>query len=124
MGEAGTPVLARSDTAGVRAHAAVLAGVAQGAGAGVVVHTVLAGAGVLAGARGTVINVDLAVGTGEARLTATQHTLTQVQTFPTYKEGRGTTGFSIRSRKMIKEGALTILSMTVTVGETNTRKKN
>lgn len=47
VGEARTAVLARPGPAGVGAHRAVLAGVSQGAGAGVVVHTILARPSVL-----------------------------------------------------------------------------
>lgn len=49
VGEASATVLTWTFAAGVRAHAAVLAGVPQGARAGVVIHTVLASSGVLAG---------------------------------------------------------------------------
>lgn len=79
VGEARAAVLARTFSAGVGSHAAVLARVAQRAGTGVVVDAVLTGSRVLARGRSAVVNVDLAVGAGVARLTATQHALTQVQ---------------------------------------------
>lgn len=50
VGEAGSTVLARTSAAGIRAHRAVLARVPQGAGAGVIVDTILAGSSILAGA--------------------------------------------------------------------------
>lgn len=83
VGKAGATVLTRVNATGIGAHAAVLAGVPQGAGAGVVVHTVLAGSGILAGGRGAVVNVDLAVGASEACLTAAQDALAEVQTVTT-----------------------------------------
>lgn len=83
VGETSAAVLAGTSATGIWTYAAVFTGVAKGAGAGVVVHTVLAGPRVLAGARGTVVNVDLAVGAGEAGLTTTQDTLAQVQTLAT-----------------------------------------
>lgn len=90
VGETRAAVLARASATGVGAHTAVLARVAQGAGAGVVVHTVLARSGVLAGCRGAVVDVNLAVGTGEAGLTAAQDTLAQVQTLAACRwEGGG-----------------------------------
>lgn len=83
VGEAGASILAGPGAARVRAHAAVLAGVAQRAGAGVVVHAVLAGSCILAGAGGAVVHVDLAVGAAEARLTAAQDAVAQIQTLTT-----------------------------------------
>lgn len=50
VGEASATILAWTDTAGIRAHTAILASVTQGAGAGVVIDTILAGSGILAGA--------------------------------------------------------------------------
>lgn len=49
VGEASATILAWAGATGVGAHAAVLAGVPQGARAGVVVHAILASSGVLAG---------------------------------------------------------------------------
>lgn len=83
VGEASAAVLARAFSAGVGPHAAVLASVAQRAGTSVVVHAILTGSCVLAGARGAIVNVHLAVGAGKAGLTATQHALTEVQTLAT-----------------------------------------
>ncbi|TNN76674.1 hypothetical protein EYF80_013126 [Liparis tanakae] len=68
-----------------------------GAGAGVVVHTVLARASVLARGRGAVIHVHLAVGTGEARLTAAQDALAEVQAFPTCRTQRDQECYMSRS---------------------------
>lgn len=49
VGEASPTVLAWAGTAGIRAHSAVFASVPQGAGAGVIIYTILAGSGILAG---------------------------------------------------------------------------
>lgn len=49
VSETRAAVLTRTSATGIGAHAAVLARVPQGARAGVVVHTILAGSGILAG---------------------------------------------------------------------------
>lgn len=76
VGEARPAVLARTFSTGIGSQAAVLASVAQRARTSVVVHTILTGSRILARARGTIINVDLAVGASVAGLAATQHALT------------------------------------------------
>lgn len=83
VGEASPTILAWTGTAGIWAYSAVLAGEPQGAGACVIIYTILAGSGILAGVWGAVIDVDLAVGTSEACLTAAQDALAEVQTLTT-----------------------------------------
>lgn len=85
VGEARATVLARTFSAGIGSHAAVFPSVAQRAGTSVVVHAILTGSGILAGGGGAVVHVDLAVGPGEAGLTATQHALTEVQALTAYR---------------------------------------
>lgn len=67
VGEAGAAVEAGPRGAAVRRPVAVAARVARRAGAGVVVDAVHAGGAVGAGAPGALVDVDLAVGTSEAR---------------------------------------------------------
>lgn len=108
VGETRATVLAGMGSAGIRAHAAVLASVSQSAGTGVVIYTILAGSSILAGARGTIINVDLAVGTCETCLTAAQDALAEVQTLTACRGEKTVCSASIKSEggQSFKEGVL------------------
>lgn len=81
--EAGSAVVAVKQVAGALAHRAVFPGEAQCARAPEVVIQVVAGAGVAAGAAGTVVNVGLAVRAGEAWQASAHDALTEVQAFGT-----------------------------------------
>lgn len=83
MGVAGASILAGEDGACIGTDAAVLAGEAQGAGAGKVIDAIHAGTGVAAGVVGAVIVVDLAARPSEARTTTTHQTVAQIQALAT-----------------------------------------
>lgn len=76
---AGAAVLAGAGAAGVHANAAVLAPVAQGAGAGVGVGAVDAGAPVSAGVARAVVDVQFAAGAGKARAALAEDAPAKVQ---------------------------------------------
>lgn len=82
-------VVAGEVVAGAGAHGAVLAGEAERARAGEVVDAVDAGAGVAAGVPGAVVDVGLAASAGEAGLTATHDTFTEVQTLSACRDTEG-----------------------------------
>lgn len=115
VGEASATVLTWTGATGIGAHAAVLAGVPQCARAGVVVHTILAGSGILAGGRGAVVNVDLAVGTSEACLTAAQDTLAEVQTLTTCRREKHSVQQEIRDDHPFTDGVLMGLHLTLSL---------
>lgn len=83
MREAGSAVVAVKQIAGALAHRAVLPSEAQRARAPEVVIQVVAGAGVVAGTAGAVVDVGLAVRAGEARQAAAHDALTEVQALGT-----------------------------------------
>lgn len=87
MGVAGASILAGEDGACIGTDAAVLAGEAQGAGAGKVVDAIHAGTGVAAWVVGTVIVVDLAARPSEARTTTAHQTVAQIQALATVSTG-------------------------------------
>lgn len=86
MGVTRAAVVTRELVARAGAHGAVLAGEAKRAYTGEVVDAVDAGAGVVAGVGGTVVDVCLAAGTGEAGTTATREADPVVHTVSTCRE--------------------------------------
>lgn len=78
-------IFARKVVAGAAAYRAVLAGEAQSACADKVIDAIHAGAGIVAGVTGTVVNVSLTSRTGEAWPTVAHDLFAKIQTLGTCK---------------------------------------